>query len=268
MLKKILVFCSKNKFFWIKEAADIYILRHQFRITGNLVKVSIFNSKLNFFLFLSLEEVIIGLEIGFLKLKISIKPKNHLIRFLLKSFQENLFFYQKFDQQKVVKNFRFLRKRNCIIKNWRELVDIVSKICVFELKKKIKPLKKICFFVQTLTYNTIKIKSIFLRNFIENFTESEFLRYSVFKNFWQKGFTLTCGIKFGSTFLGYAGDITSVHSYLSILTFLPRYSNLSTKLLIAFGRVGTITKKFNILVNLDKCCSITFISLRWHNFLP
>jgi len=107
MLKKILVFCSKNKFFWIKEAADIYILRHQFRITGNLVKVSIFNSKLNFFLFLSLEEVIMGLEIGFLKLKILAKPKNQLIRFLSRSFRENLFLYQNFNQKRVIKNFRF-----------------------------------------------------------------------------------------------------------------------------------------------------------------
>ena len=69
-MRKITINCAKNKFFWVNEAFDILTLRYQFRLIGNLIKIPKLGSKFNFFLFLSLEEVLIGLETGFLKIKI------------------------------------------------------------------------------------------------------------------------------------------------------------------------------------------------------
>ena len=103
---------------------------------------------------------------------------------------------------------------------------------------------------------------------MNKFNENDFLKYSIFKNLWQRGFSLSCGIKFGCSFLAYAGNIVDVHSYLSIFVISTQNTRIAPKLLIAFGRVGTITKKFNILVYLNNKCLAKFFSLRWHNSLP
>ena len=152
------------------------------------------------------------------------------------------------------------------------MVDIICEICIFNFQKKIKNANKFSSFPKPLKIDRNK-KNIFfnvvnLENFLKCFTENAFFKYSVFKNLWSKGFNLSCGIKFGCTFLAYAGNITDVHSYLSILILPIQYSNITPKLLIAFGRVGTVTKKFNVLVYLDYLCLVKFCSLRWHNFLP
>ena len=103
---------------------------------------------------------------------------------------------------------------------------------------------------------------------MNKFNENDFLKYSIFKNLWQRGFSLSCGLKFGCSFLAYAGNIVDVHSYLSVFVFSAQNTCITSKLLIAFGRVGTITKKFNILVYLNNKCFAKFFSLRWHSSLP
>ena len=265
-MRKITINCSKNKFFWINEAFDIFTLRYQFRLIGNLIKIPTLGSKFNFFLFLSIEEVLIGLETGFLKIKILDKNKNGIRFFLHKKLEKN------FDQTKKGKNFKIFHKRTSIIKNWRETFDLIAKACIFKFKRKGNCPKK----QSTSNHNCKKIfskfvnysKLTYLGNFIKNFTENDFFKYSVFKNFWQKGFSLSCGIKFGASFLCYAGDISNVHSYLSILILPFQNTCISPKLFIAFGRVGTATKKFNVLVNLHKSSLLHCSSIRWNNILP
>ena len=39
-MKKIKVFCSMNKFFWVKNSKDILTLRNQFRIIVNLIEIN------------------------------------------------------------------------------------------------------------------------------------------------------------------------------------------------------------------------------------
>ena len=265
-MKKIKVFCSMNKFFWVKNSKDILTLRNQFRITGNLIKVPFVNSKINFFLFLSLVEILIGLELGFMTIKLLDKNKRHIYDYLLGNSAN------KFYPQKSVLNMKISKKRNYVIKSWREIVDVLTKICLFRFKKKIfyvrksnkmNPFNKL----HQSSYKYI-VSPIYFQELLKNFSEYDFLKYAVFKNLWQRGFYLTCGIKFGCCFLAYAGNIVDVHSYISVLA-IPFNSNfISPKLIIAFGRTGTITKKFSILVSLTRCCFIKFNSLRWHNFLP
>ena len=265
-MRKITINCAKNKFFWVNEAFDILTLRYQFRLIGNLIKIPKLGSKFNFFLFLSIEEVLIGLEAGFLKIKILNKNKNGIKFFLYKKLEKNFY------QTKKGKNFKISHKRTSIIKNWRETSDLIAKTCIFKFKRKGNCPKKQS--TSNHSCKTISSKSVdyhkltHLGNFIKNFTESDFFKYSVFKNFWQKGFSLSCGIKFGASFLCYAGDISNVHSCLSVLILPIQNTCISPKLFIAFGRVGTATKKFNVLVNLNKNNLLDCSSIRWHNFLP
>jgi len=255
-----------NKFFWVKNSKDILTLRNQFRITGNLIKIPFVNSKINFFLFLGLDEILVGLELGFITIKLIDKKKKNIYDCLLGNSKN------KFYSQKSVLNMKITKKRSYAIKKWREMVDILTKICLFKFKKRIFYYKKsnktnllINLHQSSQKYT---VSSIHFQDLLKNFSEYDFLKYAVFKNLWQRGFNLTCGIKFGCCFLAYAGNIVDVHSYISILN-IPFNSNfISPKLIIAFGRTGTITKKFSILVSLNRLCFIKYNSLRWHNFLP
>ena len=261
MVKKIEVFCNKSKVFWLKKPSDILILRNQFRITGNLIKVS--NLNLNFFLFLNLEEFLLGVEMGFLKIT-SLKKRKHLLSYLVEKFEKNISLKEKI--------YHSFKKKNNSIKGWREIVDILSQICKFNFKKRIKPKKATFYQIRPFKIYSYKKKIFFfyknLQDFLKGFSENDFFKYSVFKNLWQRGFNLSCGIKFGCSFLAYAGNITDVHSYLSVLLIPFNSFFFSPKLIIAFGRIGTITKKFNILVYFDEIFLIRYCSLRWNSSLP
>lgn len=266
MIKKISLMCSQNKIFWLNNPFDILKLRNQFRLIGNLVKVPILNNQNNLFLFLDTEEVILGLETGFLKPKF-IRRKNRLLYFLLKKIEKSL--------NILGKNYEInlnLKRRYHLVKKWREASEIIIKNCkprskkisllIFEQNSFLNS-NKFLFKIKTRPKSTIN-----LSNLLNKFSENDFLKYSIFKNLWQRGFCLYCGVKFGCSFLAYAGNITDVHSYLSIFVVPIQRVQISPKFIIAFGRLGTITKKFNIIVYLNKVCVPRFISLRWHNFLP
>jgi len=269
MVKKIEVFCNKSKVFWLKKPSDILILRNQFRIAGNLIKVS--NLNLNFFLFLNLEEFLLGVEMGFLKIT-SLKKRKHLLSYLVEKFEKNVSLKEKIYRSFKKKNKYFLKKKNNSIKRWREIVDILSQICKFNFKKRIKLKKNTFYHIKPFKIYSYKKKIYFfyknLQDFLKGFSENDFFKYSVYKNLWQRGFNLSCGIKFGCSFLAYAGNITDVHSYLSVLLIPFNFFFFNPKLVIAFGRIGTITKKFNILVYFDEIFLVRYCSLRWNSYLP
>ena len=169
-------------------------------------------------------------------------------------------------------NNNIIKKRACVVKKWREMVDVLSRVCLLKFKKKSNFFKKNGYIPRHNKLNNRKKykngSSLHFQDLLKTFSENDFLKYNIFKNLWQKGFCLTCGIKFGGCFLVYAGNIVDVHSYISIITVPFNFNFISPKLLIAFGRTGTITKKFSIIANLDRSCLIKFMSLRWHSFLP
>jgi tRNA-intron lyase len=265
MIKKISIICSINKLFWLSDPFDILKLRNQFRIMGNLIKIPIFNNQNRFFLFLNIEELILGLETALLKPKF-IKKKNNFLYFLFKKIKKDVIFFEKTSEiEKEKKRYHFVKK-------WREIREIILEICITNSRKSsfvIIPRKKIFDSNKIITKARKKSESfINLQNLMNKFNENDFLKYSIFKNLWQRGFSLSCGLKFGCSFLAYAGNIVDVHSYLSIFVISTQNTRIAPKLLIAFGRVGTITKKFNILVYLNNKCLAKFFSLRWHNSLP
>jgi len=246
-VKKITIFCLKNKFFWIKNTNDILYLRNQYRIMGTLIRIPVFSKKKDFFLFLNLEEVIVGIEIGIMRTKIFKKQKKYVLSFLLKNFRQDIFFAKNFYPETIQIDMNLHDKRSDVIKRWREMSEILSKICMHKFNRQFCYFKKEIRKTKTIKKTITGMRSItcvlYLENLIKHFKEHDFFKYSVYKNFWQRGFNLSCGIKFGCSFLAYAGNIIDVHSYLSILIIPIQYNSITPKLIIAFGRVGTITKK-------------------------
>jgi len=69
MASKIIVWKTAEDFFLVFSINDILTLRNNFRIQGNLIKKNFCDSREFFYLCLNLEEIILGIEAGFLKIK-------------------------------------------------------------------------------------------------------------------------------------------------------------------------------------------------------
>lgn len=94
-------------------------------------------------------------------------------------------------------------------------------------------------------------------------TELESLRYEVFNYFWEKGFYLTSGAKFGCDFLVYEGDPLIFHSKFMVLCQEP--NDLHQQLL---GRLGHSVKKSVLIASKKKCekvSTVSFKALHWEN---
>ncbi|KAI9141833.1 hypothetical protein BKA69DRAFT_1071451 [Paraphysoderma sedebokerense] len=85
-----------------------------------------------------------------------------------------------------------------------------------------------------------------------NFPEKEidWDSYFIFKHLWKQGLFITEGSKFGGRWLGYPGDPTRYHSHY-IITIIPYRSSFSPLDIIAFGRLGTSTKKTHVVCSVQ-----------------
>jgi tRNA-intron lyase len=92
-------------------------------------------------------------------------------------------------------------------------------------------------------------------------------KYKIFRDLWQRGLIVTCGIKFGATYLIYAGEISIVHASSSVILMEPT-DYIYPHEIISFGRVGTTTKKRCLLANISSNLLIVYIGLKWNNDLP
>ncbi|XP_072175742.1 uncharacterized protein [Diadema setosum] len=92
--------------------------------------------------------------------------------------------------------------------------------------------------------------------------EREELRFQIFLHFWQMGYYLTSGTKFGGDFLAYPGDPLLFHSYF-IVVCLPHHKKMSPLELISHGRLGTFVKKTVVLCSVDSAKRVVCTSLQW-----
>lgn len=90
------------------------------------------------------------------------------------------------------------------------------------------------------------------------------LLYLVFKDLWEKGYTLTSGFKFGGDYLAYYGHPNDYHASF-IIRCLEDETELKTDLLASWIRLGTITKKTLILASLDEDQNVHYQSFHWPN---
>lgn len=97
----------------------------------------------------------------------------------------------------------------------------------------------------------------------------DLLKFNVFEEFWNKGYYLTDGIKFGAHFLAYDHDPSGFHSKFIIVCCpdLKSHSLFENTLLQAYGRLGKNVRKNVILAHFtrtESSRSIEFKNVQWN----
>lgn len=93
-------------------------------------------------------------------------------------------------------------------------------------------------------------------------SSTDTLKYHVFSYFWEKGYFLTAGGKFGGDFLVYPGDPSRFHSFY-IAVCIEHDKSLSVLDLVSLGRLGTSVKKTTVLCSVDNEGQVHCTSLQW-----
>ncbi|KAM8927945.1 tRNA-splicing endonuclease subunit Sen34 isoform 2-T2 [Pelodytes ibericus] len=88
------------------------------------------------------------------------------------------------------------------------------------------------------------------------------IRYTIFKDLWQKGYFLTSGNKFGGDFLVYPGDPMRFHAHFITMCF-PYNKEILMSDIITAGRLGTNVKKTVLLCSSNQEGQVTYTSLQW-----
>lgn len=88
------------------------------------------------------------------------------------------------------------------------------------------------------------------------------LLYRVFSHFWENGYFLTNGGKFGGDFLVYRGDPSRFHSFY-VVVCIDHRRQLGAHEIVALGRLGTGVKKTTVLCSVDDSGQVCCMSLKW-----
>ncbi|EDO32072.1 predicted protein, partial [Nematostella vectensis] len=93
-------------------------------------------------------------------------------------------------------------------------------------------------------------------------TENEHLRYSIFKNLWERGLYITSGCKFGGDFLAYPGDPVKFHSFY-IVVVVPYDKRTGMLDVVSMGRLGATVKKTAVFASMDSGGNVVYMSVKW-----
>ncbi|KAG8692911.1 tRNA-splicing endonuclease subunit [Ceratobasidium sp. 394] len=90
---------------------------------------------------------------------------------------------------------------------------------------------------------------------------------AVFRDLWEKGNYLGPGIKFGGNYLVYPGDPLRFHSHFVASVHPSKTSPIRPMDIVAFGRLGTATKKVHLLCGYDdETGAVSYYSIEWASF--
>lgn len=82
----------------------------------------------------------------------------------------------------------------------------------------------------------------------------------MYKDLWERGYTLTTGLKYGGDYLVYQGNPRIVHaSYIAMVTSWKQ--NIPS--LGAVARVGSKVKKNILLCSVDNTQTIHYVTVAW-----
>jgi tRNA-intron lyase len=154
------------------------------------------------------------------------------------------------------------------IKRWREFFFITVKNVKWVKNKKNFKIDK--NMLSNFSHLKIKKKSFFkftFRKIFNNLKLINFTDFLVFRDLWERGFYIYCGVKFGANYIIYSGNIELFHSCVSILILKP-FIFFSATDMISFGRVGNSTKKRNLIGSISTNLFTTYFNLKWNNLLP
>ncbi|XP_065843655.1 tRNA-splicing endonuclease subunit Sen34-like [Oscarella lobularis] len=92
--------------------------------------------------------------------------------------------------------------------------------------------------------------------------EQEILKYSIFKDLWEKDYYIASGAKFGGDYLIYPADPTLVHSHY--VAIVKQWSESMTCFdVISSGRLGTKVKKNALYCSIDPKGNPVYVSAQW-----
>nr|UXY87029.1 putative tetrameric tRNA splicing endonuclease [Cryptomonas paramecium] len=248
VLKKSMILLYSNEMFVSTSLYSILNLRKNTRIQGNLTMFFVPFSTKKIHLFLSLEELLIGIETNTIRIKIvSRHGKYNFFKFLFNSFKR---LNEKKDYG-LEKNF----EKN--IRSWREIFLIADQL--FKKNYKIKRKEKYHLFSNLNKPTVSKLPSLI--------DMLSFVNYKIFRDLWYRGFLIVPGLKFGAIYLIYAGEISFVHASCSLIS-LNQFLHIRSHDIISFGRMNTTVRKYCILAFVLIDFSIFYFGVKWNNNLP
>ncbi|XP_058789971.1 tRNA-splicing endonuclease subunit Sen34 [Phymastichus coffea] len=128
---------------------------------------------------------------------------------------------------------------------------------------KLPKLEKQDALIQTPTAYPWHTDAIKVENWNYPSSEEESFRYRVFKDFWDQGYFVSTGQKFGCDFLAYPGDPIMFHSQL-LIHCKNRNEEISVPELVAFSRMGSHVRKIVVFATLSEDGkNIDYFSSRW-----
>mmetsp|Transcript_4091 Transcript_4091/g.8370 ORF Transcript_4091/g.8370 Transcript_4091/m.8370 type:complete len:265 (+) Transcript_4091:43-837(+) len=264
MFGKITVWRTSWNIFFTSSINDILILRNNFRIQGILVQEQILNLENFFFLILNSEEIFLGIEGGFLKIRPFFLCPETLLKTPFLRFKNKKNFYKS-----ILISFSKQKKNQNFVIKWRENKTLLLKLKFSDKKNKTNLSRKSLIFLKNKFFNSFwkNFISFDLKTLFCSLKLVEYNFYLIYRDLWGRGFTLSNGLKFGASFLVYTNNVGMVHSFLSVLIF-PYAMIFCPKNFISFGRLGTITKKSTLVPLLSYNGFIYYLNFKWHKELP
>lgn len=98
-------------------------------------------------------------------------------------------------------------------------------------------------------------------------TPIERAKCAVYRDLIDKGYFIGGGLKFGGDWLVYPGDQLRYHSHFVATVLLTSTTKLTPMQIVAYGRLGTVTKKAHLLCGWDEDSGkVDYYSIEWAYF--
>ncbi|KIO20150.1 hypothetical protein M407DRAFT_140323 [Tulasnella calospora MUT 4182] len=98
-------------------------------------------------------------------------------------------------------------------------------------------------------------------------TPTERAKCAVYRDLIDKGYFIGGGLKFGGDWLVYPGDQLRYHSHFVATVLLTSTTKLTPMQIVAYGRLGTVTKKAHLLCGWDENSGkVDYYSIEWAYF--
>ncbi|XP_008199513.2 tRNA-splicing endonuclease subunit Sen34 [Tribolium castaneum] len=137
----------------------------------------------------------------------------------------------------------------------------VEEIFTEELEKSSKINREIMIWPTFLTplSNDNEFIEVSKDEILKNTTE---LKYSVYRDLWERGYYITTGFKFGADFLVYLGDPIAYHAIFIVHCIDNPDDVMHSSEIVSFGRLATAVKKRAVLAT-SQNEKISYITINW-----
>ena len=258
-----------GKIFFIENINDIIFIQYKMRLSGDILnfKSSKYGDKI--ILTLSLEEVFLGIEFDFFKLKLFDLSDIFFKKYIYAHSVKKSYFVQT----PIDKSFSKTKKNNVcnIMGIWRLRKNAFILMVKNSFLRHQRVFNRSC--INACDYKKIIVNKTNtdikknLKRYLSKINLFNTTSYIIFRDLWMRGFRISSGIKFGSNYLIYSNLIEAVHSTISLF-IIKIFLNFKPEDLISFGRIGTTTKKMTLIGFITEENNVCYISFKWNPFFP